>query len=73
MALDISGKNISIHNIDGQEFVDKYGHQCPIGVNGRNSDNTLYKEKIGWVVSDPLRKGMEKTYKWIKEQVDKNG
>ena len=73
MAIDISGKNLSIHNIDGQEFVDKYGHQCPIGVNGRNSDNTLYKEKIGWVVSDPLRKGMEKTYKWIKEQVDKNG
>jgi len=73
MAIDISGKNLSIHNIDGQEFVDKYGHQCPIGVNGRNSDNTLYKEKIGWVVSDPLRKGMEKTYKWIKEQVEKNG
>jgi len=73
MAIDISEKNLSIHNIDGQEFVEKYGHQCPIGVNGRNSDNTLYKDKIGWVVSDPLRKGMEKTYKWIKEQVDKNG
>ena len=73
MAIDISGKNLSIHNIDGQEFIDKYGHKCPIGVNGRNSDNALYKEKIGWVVSDPLRKGMEKTYKWIKEQVDKNG
>jgi len=73
MAIDISGKNLSIHNIDGQEFIEKYGHKCPIGVNGRNSDNALYKEKIGWVVSDPLRKGMEKTYKWIKEQVDKNG
>ena len=71
MAIEISGKNLSIHNIDGQEFIDKYGHKCPVGVNGRNSDNTLYEEKIGWVVSEPLRKGMEKTYKWINEQVRK--
>lgn len=73
MAIEISGKSLSIHNIDGQEFIDKYGHKCPVGVNGRNSDNTLYKEKIGWVVSEPLRKGMERTYQWIKEQVDKIG
>jgi len=73
MAIDISGKDLSIYNIDGEEFEKKYGHKCPIGVNGRNSDNNLYKQKIGWVVSDPLRKGMEKTYKWIKEQVDNNG
>ncbi len=72
MAIDISGKNVSIYNIDGKEFEEKYGHKCPIGVNGRNSDNDLYKEKIGWVVSKPLREGMEKTYSWIKEQVEKN-
>ena len=71
MAIDISGKNLSIYNIDGQDFVEKYGHKCPIGVNGRNSDNTLYQEKIGWVVSRPLIDGMEKTYKWINEQVRK--
>ena len=71
MAIEISGKNLSIYNIDGQEFIDKYGHKCPIGVNGRNSDNALYEEKIGWVVSEPLRKGMERTYKWINEQVRK--
>jgi nucleoside-diphosphate-sugar epimerase len=70
MAIDISGKDVSIHNIDGKEFEDKYGHKCPIGVNGRNSDNKLYKEKIGWVVSQPLREGMEKTFLWIQKQVE---
>jgi len=71
MAIDISGKNITIKNIYGDEFIEKYGYKCPTGVRGRNSDNKLYKEKIGWVVSQPLRIGMEKTYNWIKEQVEK--
>lgn len=71
MAIDISGKDLSIHNIDGQEFFDKYGHKCPVGVNGRNSDNALYEEKIGWVVSEPLIKGMERTFEWIKKEVEK--
>lgn len=70
MAIDISGKNLTIHNIYGKEFEEKYGHKCPIGVNGRNSDNKLYREKIGWCVSDPLQKGLEKTFKWINEQVE---
>ena len=69
MAIEVSGKALDIHNIDGQEFIDKYGHQCPIGVNGRNSDNALYYDKMGWVVSDPLIKGMKKTYKWIESQL----
>ncbi len=69
MAIDISGKNIRIHNIGGQEFIDKYGFKCPVGVRGRNSDNKLYREKIGWEVSMPLQAGMEKTYDWIHQQV----
>lgn len=69
MAIDISGKRVILYNIDGEEFKNKYGHKCPIGVNGRNSDNTLYEEKIGWKVSHPLVDGMRKTYKWILEQV----
>jgi GDP-D-mannose 3',5'-epimerase len=71
MAIDISGKNVSIYNIDGQEFEDKYGHRCPIGVNGRNSDNTLYRDKVGWAVSEPLLEGMKKTFEWINKQVEK--
>ena len=56
--INISGKNIIIKNIDG-----------PIGVNGRNSDNTLYEEKMGWSVSKPLINGMEKTFEWVNTMV----
>ena len=72
MAIDLSGKDISIHNIDGSEFFEKYGFKCPTGVRGRNSDNKLFKEKMGWEVSQPLIVGLEKTFKWINEQVEKN-
>ncbi len=72
MSIDISGKEIKIRNIGGQEFIDKYGFSCPTGVRGRNSDNKLYKEKVGWEVSQPLRVGMEKTYNWINEQVEES-
>jgi len=60
MAIQLSGKNITIKNIDG-----------PTGVRGRNSDNKLYKEKMGWEVSMPLIEGMTKTFKWINQQVNK--
>jgi nucleoside-diphosphate-sugar epimerase len=69
MAIDISKKDIKINNIDGQDFIDKYGFACPMGVRGRNSDNKLYKEKIGWEPTQPLYEGMELTFKWINQQV----
>ena len=72
IAIDISGKNISIHNIKGKEFFEKYGFNCPTGVRGRNSDNSLYRKKIGWEVSQPLIDGMKNTYLWIDEQVKAN-
>jgi nucleoside-diphosphate-sugar epimerase len=59
MIIDISGKDITIDNKTG-----------PLGVRGRNSDNRLIKEKLGWSPSKPLREGIEKTYKWIEEQVN---
>ena len=58
MVIDISGKSIEVKNISG-----------PVGVRGRNSDNKLYMEKIGWVPSQPLKDGIEKTYKWISNQI----
>jgi nucleoside-diphosphate-sugar epimerase len=70
MAIDISQKRLTIKNIGGQEFIDKYGFKCPLGVKGRNSDNKLYREKVGWEVSQPLLVGLKKTYYWIKTQVD---
>ena len=70
LAIDISGKDIKIQNLGGQDFIDKYGFTCPTGVRGRNSDNKLYHEKIGWVVSQPLIVGMKKTFEWINTQVN---
>jgi len=60
MAIDISGKNIEIENVDVSQ----------IGVRGRNSDNTLYRNNIGWAPSQKLRVGMEQTYDWILEQIN---
>jgi GDP-D-mannose 3',5'-epimerase len=58
MAIGISGKRLSIRHIDG-----------PLGVRGRNSDNRLIREKLGWAPSAPLCAGLEKTYEWIDAQV----
>jgi nucleoside-diphosphate-sugar epimerase len=71
MAIEISHKNIAVFNLDGKDFEKKYGFKCPTGVRGRNSDNRLYKEKIGWEVSQPLIEGMKTTYEWINNQVQK--
>ena len=54
----LNGKNVEIRNIDG-----------PRGVMGRNSDNKLIKEVIGWVPDEDLESGLIKTYKWIDEQI----
>jgi len=60
MIIDISESGVEIENIDVPQ----------LGVRGRNSDNTLIKEKLGWSPTQPLRVGIEKTYKWIKTQVE---
>ena len=61
MVIRISGKKLTIKNT---EF---HG----VGVRGRNSDNKLIKEKLGWVPDYPLEKGIKITYDWIKSAVEK--
>ena len=56
--IDISGKIINIKHVDG-----------PTGVRGRNSDNTLIKEKLKWHPSQPLYNGLIKTYEWINKKI----
>ena len=58
--IDISGKMIYIKNIEG-----------PTGVRGRNSNNNLIKEKIGWSPTQPLYTGLIQTYEWIEQQIKK--
>ncbi|THU62565.1 hypothetical protein C4D60_Mb01t06460 [Musa balbisiana] len=60
MVLSFESKNLPIHHIPGPE-----------GVRGRNSDNTLIKEKLGWAPSMKLKDGLRITYFWIKEQIEK--
>jgi GDP-D-mannose 3',5'-epimerase len=71
MAIKASSKDIKIKNIAGEEFKTKYGFKCPVGVRGRNSDNNLYKEKVGWEPTQPLYDGIVKTFEWINKQVNK--
>jgi nucleoside-diphosphate-sugar epimerase len=71
MAIEVANKRAYVKNIYGDEFKSKYGFKCPQGVRGRNSDNKLYKEHMGWEPSQPLKVGIEKTYKWINKQVNK--
>jgi nucleoside-diphosphate-sugar epimerase len=61
LVIDISGKKLSIKNISGPE-----------GVRGRNSDNTLIREKLGWDYQQSLKTGLEITYNWINKQVQEN-
>ena len=58
MVCDIAGKNLTINHIAG-----------PQGVRGRNSNNDLIREKLNWVPKQDLRSDIEKTYRWIEEQV----
>ena len=62
MISEIAGVEVErVHNLD-----------APQGVRGRNSDNTLILEKLGWEPEVDLRSGLAKTYAWIEEQVEKD-
>ena len=58
MVIDLAGKNVKIRNVPGPE-----------GVRGRNSDNRLIEDRLGWKPSKALRDGMEQTYKWISSEI----
>jgi nucleoside-diphosphate-sugar epimerase len=58
--MEIAKIKLTLKHIDG-----------PLGVRGRNSDNKLIKEKLGWRPSQPLKDGLKKTYEWVNNQVTK--
>ena len=61
IAAKVSGKKIKKNHIDG-----------PLGVRGRNSNNDLIREKLGWDYEQTLEEGIKKTYGWISYQVSKD-
>lgn len=58
LVADVAAKKIHVRHVPG-----------PLGVRGRNSDNRLIRERLGWAPNAALRLGIERTYGWIKEQV----
>jgi len=58
-----------VEDIAGVKLRRKYKLDAPKGVRGRNSDNTLIKQRLGWTPSIALKTGMEKTYRWIHQQM----
>jgi len=56
-------------DIAGIKLKRNYNLNAPKGVNGRNSDNTLIQEKLGWAPSIKLREGLAKTYAWIESEM----
>ncbi len=61
LIIDIAGKRLEKRHVPG-----------PLGVRGRNSDNRLIREKLGWAPSQPLRDGLCETYAWVERQVRSN-
>ena len=57
--------------IAGLKLKRNYNLKAPKGVNGRNSDNTLILKLLGWEPSVPLKTGLEKTYRWIYDDMTK--
>jgi len=61
-----------VEEIAGIKLERKYDLNAPKGVRGRNSENTLIRKYLGWEPSIPLKKGIKKTYDWIKDQMGKD-
>ena len=60
IAMSFENKKLPIKHIPG-----------PMGVRGRNSDNTMIKDRLGWAPSIAIRDGLKKTHAWIKAQIEK--
>ncbi|HEX5692029.1 MAG TPA: NAD-dependent epimerase/dehydratase family protein, partial [Roseiflexaceae bacterium] len=58
-----------VEQIAGVKLKRRYNRNAPNGVRGRNSDNTLIRETLGWAPSIPLQEGLQQTYRWIYDQM----
>ncbi len=58
-----------VERIAGVRVQRRYDHSAPMGVRGRNSDNTMLRARLGWSPSTRLQDGLELTYRWISDQL----
>jgi GDP-D-mannose 3', 5'-epimerase len=66
----INGLVDIVEEIAGIRLKRHYDLRAPKGVAGRNSDNTMILDRLGWEPSIQLRDGLEKTYRWIEEEIE---
>ena len=59
ICMECEGKDLPLNHVTG-----------PMGVRGRNSDNNMIKEKLGWAPSISIRDGIKRTHAWIKKQIE---
>jgi len=69
--VSINGLLEIIEGIAGVKLNRNYDLSKPQGVRGRNSDNTLIRDTLGWEPEVDLATGLEKTYHWIREQYER--
>jgi nucleoside-diphosphate-sugar epimerase len=62
-----------VEEIAGLQLTRRYDLDAPKGVRGRNSDNTMIRERLGWEPSTSLAVGLERTYSWIHDELVKSG
>lgn len=58
-----------VERIGGVKLERSYDLGAPKGVRGRNSDNTMIEQRLGWAPSTRLADGLERTYAWIYDQI----
>ncbi len=61
-----------VEGIAGVTLKRNYNLSAPQGVRGRNSDNTLVAERLGWAPSISLEDGLQNTYKWVFDQMSED-
>ena len=59
----------TVEEIAGVKLERSYDLDAPKGVRGRNSDNTMILDRLGWEPRTTLRDGLEPTYRWIHEHM----
>ena len=62
-----------VTEIAGKRIAKRHDLSRPQGVRGRNSDNTLLRQMLGWEPAIALRQGLVPTYGWIEEELRKQG
>jgi GDP-D-mannose 3',5'-epimerase len=71
--ISINGLVDLVSQIAGKRLVKRHDLTKPQGVRGRNSDNSRLRDVLGWEPSIGLRQGLEVTYRWIEEELRREG